>query len=49
MKIAEIEEPWIEATILTPDEYLGSVLKLCQWTAAVRRRSLPLMWATARW
>src|SRR6187399_3138965 len=30
MKILEIEEPWIEATILTPDEYLGSVLKLCQ-------------------
>ncbi|MCC6888652.1 MAG: elongation factor 4 [Hyphomicrobiales bacterium] len=30
MKIAEIEEPWIEATILTPDEYLGAVLKLCQ-------------------
>src|SRR5436853_551973 len=29
VKIAEIEEPWIEATILTPDEYLGSVLKLC--------------------
>jgi GTP-binding protein LepA len=29
-RIAEIEEPWIEATILTPDEYLGSVLKLCQ-------------------
>ena len=29
-KIAEIQEPWIEATILTPDEYLGSVLKLCQ-------------------
>jgi len=28
--IKEIEEPWIEATILTPDEYLGSVLKLCQ-------------------
>src|SRR6202051_413371 len=28
VKIAEIEEPWIEATILTPDEYLGSVLKL---------------------
>src|ERR1017187_2626988 len=26
VKIAEIEEPWIEATILTPDEYLGSVL-----------------------
>jgi GTP-binding protein LepA len=30
MKILTIEEPWIEATILTPDEYLGSVLKLCQ-------------------
>jgi GTP-binding protein LepA len=30
MQILEIEEPWIEATILTPDEYLGSVLKLCQ-------------------
>jgi GTP-binding protein LepA len=30
MKIEEIQEPWIEATILTPDDYLGSVLKLCQ-------------------
>ncbi len=29
-KIDEIEEPWIRATIMTPDEYLGSVLKLCQ-------------------
>ncbi len=28
--VKEIEEPWIRATILTPDEYLGSVLKLCQ-------------------
>jgi len=28
--IEEMHEPWIEATILTPDEYLGSVLKLCQ-------------------
>jgi GTP-binding protein LepA len=28
--IAEMQEPWIEATILTPDEYLGTVLKLCQ-------------------
>jgi len=30
MKIEEIEEPWIEATIMTPDDYLGAVLKLCQ-------------------
>ncbi len=30
MKIDTIEEPWIRATILTPDEYLGAVLKLCQ-------------------
>jgi len=30
VKIKEIREPWIRATILTPDEYLGSVLKLCQ-------------------
>jgi len=30
VKIEEIHEPWIRATILTPDDYLGSVLKLCQ-------------------
>jgi len=30
MKIAEIREPWIRATILTPDDYLGAILKLCQ-------------------
>ena len=30
VKIKEIREPWIRATILTPDEYLGAVLKLCQ-------------------
>ncbi len=29
-KIESIAEPWIEATIYVPDEYLGSVLKLCQ-------------------
>ncbi|MFZ1991568.1 MAG: translation elongation factor 4, partial [Alphaproteobacteria bacterium] len=29
-RIAKIEEPWIKATILVPDEYLGSVIKLCQ-------------------
>ena len=30
VRITEIQEPWIKATILTPDEYLGAVLKLCQ-------------------
>jgi GTP-binding protein LepA len=29
-RIATIEEPWIEATIYVPDEYLGAILKLCQ-------------------
>lgn len=29
-RIGSIEEPWIEATIYCPDEYLGSILKLCQ-------------------
>ena len=30
MKIEEIREPWIKATIMTPDEHLGAILKLCQ-------------------
>ncbi len=30
MKIRDMDEPWIEATILVPDEHLGSVLKLCE-------------------
>ncbi|TXG83686.1 MAG: elongation factor 4 [Sphingomonadales bacterium] len=30
MKIELMEEPWIEATIFVPDDYLGAVLKLCQ-------------------
>ncbi|HYE47882.1 MAG TPA: translation elongation factor 4 [Caulobacter sp.] len=30
VKIDAIAEPWIKATILTPDEYLGGVIKLCQ-------------------
>jgi len=29
-RIELIEEPWIEATIYVPDEYLGAILKLCQ-------------------
>ena len=30
VQIATIEEPWIKATILVPDEHLGAVLKLCE-------------------
>ena len=30
VKIESIAEPWIRATILTPDEYIGPILKLCQ-------------------
>ncbi|MGZ3400010.1 MAG: translation elongation factor 4, partial [Caulobacteraceae bacterium] len=30
VKIESISEPWIKATIFTPDEYLGAVIKLCQ-------------------
>ncbi|MDX2237717.1 MAG: translation elongation factor 4 [Hyphomonadaceae bacterium] len=37
MKIREIAEPWIKATILTPDEHLGAILKLCQDRRGVQR------------
>ncbi len=30
VKIHHIEEPWIKATILVPDDFLGSILKLCE-------------------
>ena len=30
VKIDHMEEPWIKATIMTPDEYLGGILKLCE-------------------
>ncbi len=30
VRIETIAEPWIKATILTPDDYVGAVLKLCQ-------------------
>src|SRR5438045_7279561 len=43
--IAFIEEPWIKATILVPDEYLGSVLKLCEDR---RGRQIELTYAGAR-
>ena len=29
-QIESIEEPWIKATIITPDQYLGAIIKICQ-------------------
>ncbi|MGN0904742.1 MAG: translation elongation factor 4 [Alphaproteobacteria bacterium] len=29
VRISSIEEPWVKATILVPDDYLGAVLQLC--------------------
>ena len=37
MAILDIHEPWIEATIFTPDEYLGGILKLCQDRRGIQR------------
>jgi len=37
VKIAQIEEPWIEAVIYCPDEYLGGILKLCQDRRGVQK------------
>jgi GTP-binding protein LepA len=43
--IAKIEEPWIKATILVPDEHLGAVLKLCEDR---RGRQIELTYAGSR-
>ena len=43
--ILNIEEPWIEATILVPDDYLGAILKLCEDR---RGRQKQLTYAGAR-
>ncbi len=43
--IDHIKEPWIKATILVPDEYLGAVLKLCQDR---RGRQIDLTYAGSR-
>jgi GTP-binding protein LepA len=45
MQIERIDEPWIKATILVPDEYLGAVLKLCEDR---RGRQVELTYAGAR-
>ena len=36
-QIKFIEEPWIKATIITPDEYLGSIIKICQDKRGVQK------------
>jgi GTP-binding protein LepA len=45
VKIKAMEEPWIQATILVPDDYLGAVLKLCEDR---RGEQLDLTYAGAR-
>ncbi|MEM9168697.1 MAG: translation elongation factor 4 [Pseudomonadota bacterium] len=45
VKIDHMEEPWIKATIMTPDEYLGGVLKLCEERRGVQ---VDLTYAGAR-
>ena len=45
VRITHIEEPWIKATILVPDEYLGSILSLC---TERRGKQLDLTYASNR-
>ncbi|MCK5658801.1 MAG: translation elongation factor 4, partial [Alphaproteobacteria bacterium] len=45
VRITKIEEPWIKATIFVPDEYLGSVLTLCQERRGVQK---DLTWVGSR-
>ena len=37
VRIVRIEEPWIKATILVPDDYLGAVLALCEERRGVQQ------------
>ena len=37
VKVDHLEEPWIRATILVPDDYLGSVLALCEERRGVQK------------
>jgi GTP-binding protein LepA len=45
VRIDHIEEPWIKATVLVPDEYLGAILKLCEER---RGRQIQLTYAGSR-
>ena len=38
VRIDHIEEPWIEATIYVPDDYLGAILKLCQDRRGIQKQ-----------
>jgi GTP-binding protein LepA len=37
VRIEHIEEPWIKATILVPDDYLGSILALCEERRGIQK------------
>ena len=37
VKVQEIREPWITATIMTPDEFLGPILKICEERRGVQQ------------
>lgn len=45
VEIKEIYEPWVRATILVPEEYLGAILKLCNDR---RGRQVELSWVGKR-
>ncbi|QDO97353.1 elongation factor 4 [Ferrovibrio terrae] len=45
MQIDHIDEPWIKATVMVPDEYLGAILKLCE---DKRSRQIELTYAGNR-
>jgi len=45
VQIDHLEEPWIKATIMAPDEYLGGILKLCEERRGVQ---LDLTYAGSR-
>ena len=37
VRIDHMEEPWIRATIMTPDDYLGGILKLCEERRGIQK------------
>ena len=37
VRIDHMEEPWIKATIMAPDEYLGGILKLCEERRGIQK------------